>query len=516
MAGERVWITETFSGKLPKENENIDDCQDFYKCDQRGRFAIADGASQSFYSNIWAEKLVAHFCKDPDINESNWEQWLRPIQKEWFSDINQRVEKAREDNRPTWVTNQNRLKFGECATSTFVGLEFVDNKVKISVVGDSYLFILEEDKLSETYPKLACADDFGDRPEYFASDGKDNSFQPILESKVLEDTNSQKHFILATDALSEYIFKCHERNEEIFSTLLKFSKMEDFREFIFDARHSHKIKLKNDDVALVVLRVSTENRDKKIVKLRKIEGGLYDNGNARKNRGRVEKDFSSKQSQKSTTTPFALLTSGGQPFSAFSNKTLKNSSFETGAYPPNRREMLKAEAEINSLKRQRILLLVTLGIAALFFIVGDSFLDRSRATIQENSSANRTSANQTYLAGEGKQILSGGTLLYPDEKLINSIFEVPENSSITVDVTKQGDRWYKVKMKLYAYQPDIRDKEAADELRIPLYTKSDAEGNTFFVGYLPRESNSPKRGLFGGLFERGPWTQVELEVYVRR
>ena len=214
MSGEKAWINETFSGKLPKENENIDDCQDFYKCDNRGRFAIADGASQSFYSNIWAEKLVNHFCDDPNINERNWEQWLQPIQEEWSSVITQKVKQAKEENKPTWVTNQNRLKFGECATSTFVGLEFVDDKVKISIVGDSYLFVLEEEKLIETYPKLACADDFGDRPEYFASDRKDNRFPPVLESKVLRNKKSQMHFLLATDALSEYIFKCIESNDE--------------------------------------------------------------------------------------------------------------------------------------------------------------------------------------------------------------------------------------------------------------------------------------------------------------
>jgi serine/threonine protein phosphatase PrpC len=268
MTNNNAWITEIFSGRLPKENEKHADCQDFYRLDQKGRFAIADGASQSFYSNIWAKKLVDHFCEDPHIDGTNWERWLQPIQKSWFLDVKKKVSQAREDNKPTWVTNQNRLKFGECATSTFIGLEFIDSQVRISVVGDSYLFILKEKHLIATCPAPIRADEFGDRPEYLASDKKNNHFLPVLISYKLNDTDPQMHFILATDALSEYIFRCHAREEDIFSILLSISNIKQFHKFISKARHSQKVKLKNDDVALVVLRVSSENKGNKFVYLK--------------------------------------------------------------------------------------------------------------------------------------------------------------------------------------------------------------------------------------------------------
>jgi len=45
-----------FSDRTPKESESITDCQDYFEISEAKRcFAIADGASQSFYSAIWAE-----------------------------------------------------------------------------------------------------------------------------------------------------------------------------------------------------------------------------------------------------------------------------------------------------------------------------------------------------------------------------------------------------------------------------------------------------------------------------
>jgi len=141
-----------FSGRTHKENESINDCQDYFQANHENNcFAIADGTSQSFYPSIWAELLVNHFCQNPDINKGNWADWLQPIQKKWFQEVEQRVIKAKNENRPIWVTSQNRFTFGEPAASTFIGLQFVQHQVKVSIVGDSCLFIVEGDQSNKKY-----------------------------------------------------------------------------------------------------------------------------------------------------------------------------------------------------------------------------------------------------------------------------------------------------------------------------------------------------------------------------
>ena len=153
-----------------KENENISDCQDYFQINtEKNCFAIADGASQSFYPSIWAELLVKHFCQDPNINQNNWNDWLQPIQEKWFQEVEQRVIKAKDENRPIWVTSQNRFNFREPATSTFIGLQLIENQVTGSIVGDSCLFIVEDDQLSKKYQLiqtylLKTSRDFNDSP----------------------------------------------------------------------------------------------------------------------------------------------------------------------------------------------------------------------------------------------------------------------------------------------------------------------------------------------------------------
>ncbi len=246
--------------KTPKENESLTDCQDYlYANEANSCFAIADGASQSFYPSIWAKLLVENFCKDPDIHQGNWKEWLEPIQKKWSLDVKDRVEQAKSESKPTWVTNQNRLNSRVPATSTFIGLQFLDDQVKVSIVGDSCLFVVKDHELKKKYP-LEKSSDFNDRPEYFASYANHNEYPPKFLDIHLDykESSESLHFILATDALSEYIFKCveNENEEAIFKNLLSISSQKEFESFVSQARNSSSIKMKNDDVALMILSVN--------------------------------------------------------------------------------------------------------------------------------------------------------------------------------------------------------------------------------------------------------------------
>ena len=514
---DNAWISEIFSGRLPKENENISDCQDFYKRDRRGRFAIADGASQSFYSNIWAEKLVNHFCKTPDIDESNWQHWLQPIQKSWLLDVEKRVKQAREDNKPTWVTNQNRLKFGEYATSTFVGLQFLDSQVKISVVGDSYLFILEGGELIRTYPEATYADDFGDRPEYLASNEKDSSFQPVIDLIELKNIGSQIHFILATDALSEYIFRCHESGDKkIFSNLLHLSNIEEFRDFVSHARHSQKIKLKNDDVALVILSVSEKNKSGKIVRLQPDHEAFHDtvldtdSSVAPPPISREKTSLEPSKKKSDLLSLFDSLPVGQKILAILTTKTQVSSSPVKGRRPGSNRKTKEDNIKIVNLKRQRSLL-IGLCLLTLFFLVGDSFLNHRRepkgnqGTTTSTNSGTRDTSNQTL-------VLYSRTPIYEDETLRQDFLAVYPNNSFEVDVVERGDGWIKIEAELYAYEPEVlNDREIiiSSTSNVRLHPDDELEISSLF-GQLSQDKIFLKN-----MYERQPWYKFKLVGYIR-
>lgn len=244
------------SFRTHKEKETISGCQDF-SCYNKNCFAIADGATQSFYSSIWAELLVNHFCANPEIDPNNWKEWLKPIQEQWLQKIRSQIQKAKTDNNPVWIDNHNRLNRFDSATSTFIGLQFIDNQAELTIVGDSCLFIFQGDKLCETY-LFEKSTEFTNRPKYFASYSKNNDYPPdcldieLGYKKSLENL----YFIFATDALAKYIFQNIEKQINIFSDLLDISSPQKFEDFVASARQNKKTKMDNDDVTLMILEVT--------------------------------------------------------------------------------------------------------------------------------------------------------------------------------------------------------------------------------------------------------------------
>ena len=48
--------------------------------DEKGRYAIADGATRSFFPKEWATLLVEHFCESTDFSlaKTDWRDWIGP------------------------------------------------------------------------------------------------------------------------------------------------------------------------------------------------------------------------------------------------------------------------------------------------------------------------------------------------------------------------------------------------------------------------------------------------------
>lgn len=197
-----------FSERTAKECERLADCQDFFLV--RGSVvAVADGASRSFFSGVWAKLLVEHFCSNPMVCVANWEEWLRPVQEQWYTEVKSKVESAKSEGKPTWIEGYNGLNAKKPAASTFLGIELLQDRAKVCAIGDSCLFILRGGDFDLALP-LGNSKDFNNLPRYFASYAKDNTFEPIFYDIPFTKNDC---FVIATDALSEYILRCYEQGE---------------------------------------------------------------------------------------------------------------------------------------------------------------------------------------------------------------------------------------------------------------------------------------------------------------
>lgn len=245
-----------------KKAESIDDCQDAIKVNQEeSRYAVADGATRSFFPKQWAELLVERFCDMPDLSldAENWKQWLVPIQEKWYKQVEERV-KVRDQ---FYLTNS--LNTREPAVATFVGLEIEKPKRewRAMIVGDSCLFHKSEFGFRSYL--LEKSEDFTSQPEAFASYAEGNHYDPEF---IRGEIQSGDLFILATDALAKWILEHKESGnlEAVLNRLGQIETPEQFNLFVDRAREED-IRLVNDDVALLLISVE----DSEVTEIREDE-----------------------------------------------------------------------------------------------------------------------------------------------------------------------------------------------------------------------------------------------------
>src|SRR5437879_1758144 len=71
---------------LPKRGHSPKEYEDAFAGDlNAGRFAVADGASESSFASAWAQILVRAYVSKP----GPWPKWLPAARKRWRSRLNQ-------------------------------------------------------------------------------------------------------------------------------------------------------------------------------------------------------------------------------------------------------------------------------------------------------------------------------------------------------------------------------------------------------------------------------------------
>ena len=219
---------------VPKDGHTADECEDAAAGDPAvGRFAVADGASESFAAGEWARLLVNAFVERGHIRN-----WLAGPREDWA--------KAVAGQAMSWYAEE-KLTLGGHAT--FLGLTTrpTDDGIEWGAVsvGDACLFHVVAGACLSSFP-LSHPSDFNTSPALVGSKIGTPAWKTargvLRPGEVL---------LLATDALAQCLLVSAEERAFAGSGLLCMDEDDDFALWVTVNRACGK--LKNDDVTLGIV-----------------------------------------------------------------------------------------------------------------------------------------------------------------------------------------------------------------------------------------------------------------------
>jgi hypothetical protein len=243
---------QCFKYWLPKGGNTPDEWEDHFAVNaEAGRFAVADGATQSGFVVSWVTRLVEAFVENPVLQSEQWLSWLTPLRQSWQEQFAGR--------ELDWFAEWKR---SEGAFATFLGLVvqpangWGQRTWQAIGVGDSCLFHVRRGRLLKTFPITKSAE-FGTAPWLVGSQGAAPDTE-LAKLRLAEgDGQVGDQLWLMTDALAQWCLTQCEAEQPPWETLCQFSngQPEDnaFAAWIESLRITKQIR--NDDVTLLEIRL---------------------------------------------------------------------------------------------------------------------------------------------------------------------------------------------------------------------------------------------------------------------
>ncbi len=170
---------------------------------RRGRFAVADGASESAFARAWAMLLVEGFVDSPLAQPRPLEEWLPPLQEQWLREA--------DTGALPWYAE---AKLQEGAFATFLGLVIESTGVlhwrrmvwRALAVGDSCLFHVSAGQLVRNFP-LQHSAEFGNTPWLVGSRPEAPQRLQQWQRTAAGDCRAGDSLWLLTDALAQWFLR---------------------------------------------------------------------------------------------------------------------------------------------------------------------------------------------------------------------------------------------------------------------------------------------------------------------
>ncbi len=185
---------------LPKQGNSEDEYEDAWAADAaRGRFAVADGASETSFAGRWAQLLTEAFLTAAHPRELA--EWLPGPRRRWSAEVM--------GLELPWYAE---MKREQGAHATLLGVKVRrpsagrPGKWRATAVGDSCLMRVRADGHIRSFP-MRKSTDFGNQPRLIGSRGAAVP-EPDHASGVLLPGD---RLFLLTDALAQWFLHAHEQ-----------------------------------------------------------------------------------------------------------------------------------------------------------------------------------------------------------------------------------------------------------------------------------------------------------------
>lgn len=242
---------------MPHFGDKYSQCADRFAIGKEKKcFAIADGVGNSLFPEDWARIVCNDFINCPDLF-CNGNQLVRESKliEEWNKCRDEKISNLTEEQKFLFELGLEKANFAAC---TFVGLIIDKKQWYCLALGDSYLFVLNQDFEILNSVASQRGDEFSNFPEYFASlQGKNNG--EVLEEKGTLDNIS--YFVLLTDAISDWFLQVEKEKRK---ELISLKDIQSFKSLIDRERSTGK--MKDDDTTAVIIEVVNNDDDEIVVK----------------------------------------------------------------------------------------------------------------------------------------------------------------------------------------------------------------------------------------------------------
>lgn len=211
----------------------VDSTFDTFRC------AVADGATETSFSGLWAKLLVDGFVAGEDRNKlkEKWHQQIDGKQLAWYA-----AEKAQSG------------AFAALVCLTVSESESDGRKWRAEAIGDSCLMLLRGKTFLERFP-LRSAGQFNSSPLLLSTNQTAEEASAESFCSVNGEWQSGDIFYLMSDALAHWVYQREEEHGDAAAYLESMKKQSDLEEFtkvqreLIDAES--RPLMRNDDVTLL-------------------------------------------------------------------------------------------------------------------------------------------------------------------------------------------------------------------------------------------------------------------------
>jgi hypothetical protein len=208
------------------------------------RMAVADGATETSFSGLWAQQLVRAYGRGCFAGE-DWLDHLAREQAAWYAAVLQ---------KPLPWYAEEKVRSG--AYAALVGLDLhASGEWQGLAVGDCCLFQWRDGELLAAFPAQESAF-FTSRPFLVSSNGAHNGALAAQVAAAHGRWQPGDHFALLSDALGQWVWRGLEGGADpwpLLDTLHRRGQYRPFRQWVDKQRRAAE--LRNDDVTAVLVAV---------------------------------------------------------------------------------------------------------------------------------------------------------------------------------------------------------------------------------------------------------------------